>query len=182
MLTDAIFGGKNRCYGPSLNFLWRLFNTVNKIVYRIRYFSDKIFPFVLNHPKITYSGNLGGARKTKFVSEAKALLFPIDWEEPFGMAVIEALACGTPVIAMNRGAMPEMIEHGKNGFLANNEVEFEEYMNRIDEIDPAMCRESVERNFSSEKMASQYVERYEEVLRRSNKDVVSRLRNRLSAL
>src|SRR5690606_33906727 len=108
------------------------------------------------YPRITYSGNLGGFRKHKFIAQAKALLFPIQWEEPFGMAVIEALACGTPVVAMNRGAMPEIIEHGVTGFLANNEEEFGEYMLRVDEIDPAECRRSAEERFSAITMAESY--------------------------
>jgi glycosyltransferase involved in cell wall biosynthesis len=131
------------------------------------YYSDRILPYVLRYPKITYSGNLKGHKKQKFISEAKALLFPIDWEEPFGMAVIEALACGTPVIAMNHGAMPEIIEHGVNGFLADNEQEFEEYMRRIDEIDPARCRQSVAEKFSSDVMAKAYIDRYNEAIKRS---------------
>ena len=129
-----------------------------------RYYSDKILPKILRYPKITYSGTVGGKQKLKFISEAKALLFPITWEEPFGMAVIEALACGTPVVAMKRGAMPEIIEHGVNGFLANNEEEFAEYMQRIDEIDPAACRRSVEERFSDIAMAEAYVERYMEAI------------------
>ena len=134
-----------------------------------KYYSDKILPQVLRYPKITYSGNLEGRKKMKFISEAKALLFPIDWEEPFGMSVIEALACGTPVVAMNRGAMPEIIEHGKTGFLANTEEEFYEYANRVDEIDPEDCRRSVERKFSAETMAANYIKRYKEVLRLARK-------------
>jgi glycosyltransferase involved in cell wall biosynthesis len=134
-----------------------------------KYYSDKILQSVIRYPRITYAGNLSGKAKLKFISEAKALLFPIDWEEPFGMAVIEALACGTPVIAMNRGAMPEIIEHGVNGFLAKNEKEFEEYMQRIDEIDPADCRESVVRKFSSDKMAAEYIKRYKQVISKSKK-------------
>jgi len=134
---------------------------------QFKYYSDKILPFVLRYPKITYSGALSGRKKLKFLSEAKALLFPIEWEEPFGMSVIEALACGTPVIAMNRGAMPEIIEHGVTGFLANNQEEFEEYMKRIDEIDPAACRASVERDFSVATMAGMYTDRYREVLKRA---------------
>lgn len=105
----------------------------------------------------------------KFISEAKALLFPVTWEEPFGMAVIEALACGTPVIAMNRGAMPEIIEHGVNGFLANDEKEFAEYMERVDEIDPKECRRTVEERFSAVAMAEAYVERYKEAIALSQK-------------
>ncbi len=136
-----------------------------------RYYSDKILPYTIKYKKITYSGNLSGASKMKFVSESKALLFPIDWEEPFGMAVIEALACGTPVIAMNRGAMPEIITHGVNGFLANNEAEFEEYMDRIDEIDPVACRKSVEKKFSAKTMAAEYVKRYQQAIKLNGKNV-----------
>lgn len=129
-----------------------------------RYYSDKVLPTQLRTPRVTYSGNLSGTRKTKFISEAKALLFPIQWEEPFGMAVIEALACGTPVVAMRRGAMPEIIEHGVTGFLADTEEEFMEYAERVDEIDPQACRESVERKFSSATMAQNYIERYKAVI------------------
>lgn len=151
--------------------LFELANPVSK--YRndqqFIYYSDKILPYVLRNPRITYSGSLGGRAKMKFLSEAKALLFPIEWEEPFGMAVIEALACGTPVIAMNRGAMPEIIEHGVTGFLANNQKEFEEYMLRIDEISPAACRESVIKKFSTDAMSHHYVARYKEVIKKAHK-------------
>lgn len=134
-----------------------------------RYYSDNILQYTLKYRYITYSGNLSGTRKMKFISEAKALLFPIDWEEPFGMAVIEALACGTPVVAMNRGAMPEIIEHGVTGFLANNEQEFAEYVERVSEIDPAACRSAVEKRFSSETMASEYVNRYKMAIQLAEK-------------
>lgn len=130
-----------------------------------RYYSDKILPYILRNPRVTYSGGVGGKKKMKFISEAKALLFPITWSEPFGMAVIEALACGTPVIAMNKGAMPEIIEHGVNGFLANDEEEFEEYMSRVDEINPEDCRRSVEEKFSALTMAQSYIDRYQEVIK-----------------
>lgn len=132
-----------------------------------RYYRDKVLPPALLYPKVTYAGNLSGAKKMRFISEAKALLFPIQWEEPFGMAVIEALACGTPVIAMNRGAMPEIIDHGVTGFLANNEKEFSEYIQRIDEIDPEACRKSVEKKFSATFMAERYIARYREVIKRA---------------
>lgn len=130
-----------------------------------RYFSDTILPYTLRYRKITFSGNLSGPRKKKFMAEARALLFPIDWEEPFGMAVIEALACGTPVVAMRRGAMPEIIQHGVTGFLADNEDEFAAYMDRVDEIDPAACRAAVADRFSAETMASAYIDRYLSVLK-----------------
>lgn len=134
-----------------------------------RYFSDKILQQTIKHPGITYVGNVSGERKMRLIANAKALLFPIDWDEPFGMAVIEALACGTPVVAMRRGAMPEIIEHGVTGFLADTEEEFGEYMKRVNEIDPAKCREAVEKFFDADAMASTYVERYDEVIKRAKR-------------
>jgi glycosyltransferase involved in cell wall biosynthesis len=125
-----------------------------------RYYSNMVLPYVLRNPRITYSGSVSGRQKMKFISEARALLFPITWEEPFGLAVIEALACGTPVVAMNHGAMPEIIDHGVTGFLANSEEEFESYMRQVDDIDPAACRRSVEEKFSGHRMAESYLERY----------------------
>jgi glycosyltransferase involved in cell wall biosynthesis len=130
-----------------------------------RYYSDKVFPHLLND-HIQYVGEVSGQRKLEFIGRSKGLLFPIQWDEPFGMAPIEALACGTPVIAMNRGAMPEIIEHGVNGFLAKDEDEFKHYMTRIGEIDPRECRRSVEQRFSAREMAKRYVERYQLVLDR----------------
>lgn len=132
-----------------------------------RYYSDRILPLTVNNHKITYVGNVEGRQKLTFLAKAKALLFPIDWEEPFGMSVIEALASGTPVIAMNRGAMPEIIKHGYNGFLANTVEEFADYMQRIDEINPQDCRQSVIDKFSADGMALAYIERYKEAIKLS---------------
>lgn len=132
-----------------------------------KYFSDNILPIIAKNKNISYIGNLAGQKKLTTIANARALLFPIDWEEPFGMAVIESLASGTPVVAMNRGAMPEIIEHGKNGFLANNLEEFKEYMQRVNEIDPAYCRLSVEKKFSAKQMAEEYLKRYEQVISNS---------------
>ena len=159
--------------GSNKKLLFELANPLS--TYRhyndFRYYSDKILPYTLKYDKISYSGNLNFEDKVKFLSESKALLFPIDWEEPFGMVVIEALACGTPVVAMNRGAMPEIIQHGVNGFLANNTKEFEEYMDRIDEIDPVACRKSVKDNFSAGCMAAAYLERYKLAIKLNGKNV-----------
>jgi glycosyltransferase involved in cell wall biosynthesis len=129
-----------------------------------RYYSDYILATIIRNPRIQYMGNVSGKRKQNFLSKAKALLFPVEWEEPFGMAVIEALACGTPVIAMNRGAMPEIIEHGVNGFLAKTEDEFRYYMQIINEIDPAACRRSVQERFTTQVMTQNYINRYRSVL------------------
>lgn len=137
--------------------------------HEFRYFSDEILRYTIRYPNISFVGNVSGVKKMNFISNAKALLFPIDWEEPFGMAVIEALACGTPVIAMRRGAMAEIIEHGVNGFLADTEEEFGEYMKRIDEIDPAKCRQSVIERFGADTMAKSYIERYKEAIKLAKK-------------
>ena len=135
------------------------------------YYKEKVLPYTVQSNKVFYVGSVDGEEKMKFLSEAKALLFSIYWEEPFGMVAIEALACGTPVVAMSRGAMPEIIEHGVNGFLADNEEEFEMYMDRIDEIDPAACRKSVEDKFSAKAMAAAYLDRYEQAIRLNGKNV-----------
>lgn len=157
--------------GTNKKLLFELSNPLSS--YRrneeFRYYSDKVLPYVLSHPRITYAGNLSGFRKHKFIAEAKALLFPIQWEEPFGMSVIEALACGTPVVAMKSGAMPEIIQHGVNGFLANNEAEFFEYANRVGEIDPADCLRTVKENFVADTMAAAYVDRYNEAIKLAKK-------------
>jgi len=131
-----------------------------------RYFSDEIFPY-LEEDQIEYIGDLSGQAKLDFLAGAKALLFPIQWDEPFGMAPIEALACGTPVVAMARGALPEIIQHGVNGFLAHTTREFMQYMRRVDEIDPVVCRRSVEERFSAHHMAREYLQRYKTILRRT---------------
>lgn len=136
-----------------------------------RYFSDAIFPYL--NGAIEYVGDISGQAKMDFLSRAKALLFPIQWNEPFGMAPIEALACGTPVVSMARGALNEIIQHGVNGFLANDEQEFKYYMQRVDDIDPAACRKSVEDNFSARHMAREYIKRYKTVIRRRQRQLVT---------
>lgn len=128
-----------------------------------RYFSDNVFPHL--NDTIQHVGEVAGNEKLKFISRAKALLFPISWDEPFGMAAIEAMACGTPVVAMARGALPEIIDHGVNGFLAKNDDEFKYYMKRVGEIDPRACRESVAKKFSAKEVSKGYVDRYKQVIK-----------------
>ncbi len=129
-----------------------------------RYFSDKVLPYIIKSPYVSYSGMVAGREKLKFLSEAKALIHPIEWNEPFGMVAIEAMACGTPVIAMNKGAMPEIIEHGVNGFLVRNERELSEAIDRIGEIDPEACRRTIEQKFSAAAAADGYIARYRETI------------------
>lgn len=130
------------------------------------YFKNKIQPY-LKPGKIEYLGMVAGERKMKLLAKAKAFLAPITWEEPFGIAIIDALASGTPVVAYRRGAFPEIIQHGKNGFLADTEAEFKKYMQRVDEIKPADCRKSVEDYFSAQKMTESYIQKYQDVIAQS---------------
>ncbi len=154
--------------GNTRQLLLELANPLSKYrsVEDFRYYSDYIFPNLIDN-QITYIGEVEGKRKINLLSKARALLFPIQWDEPFGMVAIEALATGTPVVAMARGALPEIIQHGVNGFLAKNETEFKKYVAIVDQIDPAACRKSVEENFSAPIMAARYIERYVEAMQRS---------------
>lgn len=134
-----------------------------------KYFSDKVLPHILKSPYVSYSGMVSGREKLKFLSEAKALIHPIEWNEPFGMVVIEAMACGTPVIAMNKGAMAEIIEHGVNGFLVKNEHELSDAIDHIGEIDPEACRRTVEEKFSAAAAAQGYIARYHQAIELAQK-------------
>ena len=136
----------------------------------VQYYRRAVQPHEDPDRGIAWIGSVGGDAKRALVAGARALLMPIRWEEPFGMAVIEALASGTPVVAMRRGAMPLIVEHGRTGFLADDERQFAGYLRRVgDEIDPAACRRSVRERFSAAAMAERYVRRYEEVIERAAK-------------
>jgi glycosyltransferase involved in cell wall biosynthesis len=123
------------------------------------YFRNEIVP-MLDHPLIEYLGEIGEREKTAFLGGARALLFPIDWPEPFGLVMIEAMACGTPVIAMKHGSVPEIIEPGVNGFWTESLQDAIAAARRVSEIDRARCREVFERRFSARRMAEDYVEVY----------------------
>jgi len=98
------------------------------------------------------------------LGNASGLLHPIHFEEPFGLSVAEAMFCGTPVIAFNRGAMPELIAHKKTGFLVNTIDEAVKAVDALEQIDRSFCRVWAERNFSSEKMVDDYIEVYKIIL------------------
>lgn len=133
----------------------------------VQYFEQLVLPLERSKPDIEWIGNVGGQEKRALLASARALLMPIQWDEPFGMSVIEALASGTPVVAMRRGAMPIIIEDGYNGFLVDDEQQLKERLQQVHEIKPENCRKSVETRFSAKDMALQYVRRYEEVIHRS---------------
>jgi glycosyltransferase involved in cell wall biosynthesis len=105
---------------------------------------------------VEFLGEIGDDDKAEFLGGARALLFPIDWPEPFGLVMIEAMACGTPVIARPCGSVPEIVVPGRTGFLGDTLVELAEAVKRLDEIDRAECRRHVERRFSAGRMAEEY--------------------------
>jgi glycosyltransferase involved in cell wall biosynthesis len=112
----------------------------------------------------TMVGEVAGADKDRFLRNAAALLFPIRWPEPFGLVMGEALACGTPVIALRDGSVPEVIEHGRTGFICDSEEEMVAAVSRLDEIDRACCRAEAERRFSPVAMARAYERVYRDLL------------------
>ena len=119
------------------------------------YFSKEIKPLI-DGDKIKYLGEVYGETKINLLKNARALLFPIKWPEPFGLVTIEAMACGTPVIAYPNGAVPEIVEDKKTGFIIKNVLEMAKAIEKIDEIDRKKCRERVEKKFSVEKMIDEY--------------------------
>ena len=129
------------------------------------YFEREIRP-QLNDPLIDFIGEIGDAEKPAFLGGAMALLFPIDWPEPFGLVMIEAMACGTPVVARPCGSVPEVMRPGVTGFVSNTVEEMVDAVKRLDEIDRAECRQWVERQFSVERMTDDYERIYRAVLHR----------------
>lgn len=126
------------------------------------YFQKNVEP-LLNDPNVSFIGKVGDAEKSDLLGNAEALLFPINWPEPFGLVMIEALACGTPVIAWNTGSVPEVIEHGVTGFIVNNDEEAIEALARVNELDRKKIRAEFERRFSAGAMAAGYVSVYEKL-------------------
>jgi glycosyltransferase involved in cell wall biosynthesis len=123
-----------------------------------RFFAEVIQPQI-DGEQIRYVGEVGGARKQQLFADAYAFLMPIKWPEPFGLVMVEALAAGTPVLAFAQGAAPEIVEHGRNGFLVEDDDEMAAMVDRAGEIDPAECRRSAER-FSPDRVATRYEEVY----------------------
>jgi glycosyltransferase involved in cell wall biosynthesis len=126
------------------------------------YFSRHIKP-LLNHPLIEMIGEIGEDQKEEFLGNALGLLFPIDWSEPFGLVLIESMACGTPVVAYNQGAVPEILEDGKTGFIVENQEEAVAAVNRLGSIDRKTCRQQFEKRFSAQRMAADYLRIYESI-------------------
>ena len=118
----------------------------------------------LDGERVRHVGPVGGKARTGALGHAGALLHLIGFDEPFGLSVIEAMACGTPVIAFDRGSMPELIEDGVTGFLVRTVDEAVAAIGRIGEIDRAACRARVARHFTVERMADRYLALYRDIL------------------
>ncbi|KKB64741.1 glycosyl transferase [Robbsia andropogonis] len=128
------------------------------------YFEREIEP-LLSTADVEFIGEINEAQKPAFLSGAKALLLPIDWPEPFGLVMIEAMACGTPVIAFNRGSVPEVIDHGVTGFIVEDIYGAVAAVDRLKELPRRAIRERFEERFTADTMASNYVEVYERLIK-----------------
>ncbi len=123
------------------------------------YYARAVAPAV-DGARVTYNGPVGGDARIRTLGAARALLHLINFDEPFGLSVIEALACGTPVIATRRGSMPELIDDGVTGFLVDNVDEAVAAIARIDEIERNACRQAIRDRFTVDRMADRYLELY----------------------
>jgi glycosyltransferase involved in cell wall biosynthesis len=129
------------------------------------YFDQVVRP-LLNDPRIEFIGEIGEAEKQAFLAGARALLFPVDWPEPFGLVLIEAMACGTPIVAWRHGSVPEVVDHGTTGFIVDNMDEAIAAVRQIDRLDRKDIRRRFEARFSVERMAREYLQVYESLVER----------------
>jgi glycosyltransferase involved in cell wall biosynthesis len=127
------------------------------------YFEAEVQP-LLGLPGVSITGPVGGRAKAGLLANARALLSPVDWEEPFGLAPVEAMACGTPVIAYPRGALRETIVDGETGFLVEDEDALAAAIGEVGRIDPVCCREHVERHYSVPAVAERYDEAFQRAI------------------
>lgn len=128
------------------------------------YFNANVRPYL--NDNLRYFGEVPHDEKLELLANARCLIFPIRWNEPFGMVMIEAMACGTPVLAYKEGAAPEVVQHGRTGFLCDDEADMIDAFGHLDEIDRAECRASVEGYFSTGRMVREHIELFEQILAR----------------
>ncbi len=129
-----------------------------------RVYFDTVIRPLLDDPLIEFIGEIGVERKAEFLGNALALLFPIRWPEPFGLVMIESMACGTPVIAWDRGSVPEVIEPGRTGFIVRSEREALEAIGEVGRLDRRAVRARFERRFTARHMAEAYLDVYRRLL------------------
>jgi glycosyltransferase involved in cell wall biosynthesis len=135
------------------------------------YFANAIKP-LLDDPLVELVGEIGDGEKDDFLGDAYALLLPIDWPEPFGLVMIEAMACGTPVIAYRGGAIPEVMEEGHTGFIVRALKDAVEAVRRVPELSRKRCREIFEQRFTATRMAHDYVQVYERLISSGQKQLL----------
>jgi glycosyltransferase involved in cell wall biosynthesis len=133
------------------------------------YFDETIRP-LLDAPGVEFIGEIGEADKGKFLGEALALLFPIDWPEPFGLVMIESMACGTPVLAWRCGSVPEIIVDGATGFVVDDEQAAATALGKMSDLDRAACRRAFEERFCVERMARDYLRAYRGLCRADQRE------------
>lgn len=129
-----------------------------------RHYFEREIRHLFDDPLVEFLGEVDDAAKDALLGGALALLFPIDWPEPFGIVMVEALACGTPVIAYPHGAVPEVIDHGETGFIVRDIDEAVAAVARVGELDRAYCRRVFEARFSAGRMAAEYLALYERII------------------
>ena len=130
-----------------------------------QYFDEVVRP-MLDTPRVDFIGEIGDSEKADFLGNAAALLFPIAWREPFGLAMIEAMACGTPVIAFRRGSVPEIVDDGVTGFVVENEDEAAQAAGRLNRLERARVRRVFEERFTARRMAEDYLNVYRRLIAR----------------
>lgn len=146
-----------------------------------RAYIERVLP-LLDDPLVDFLGEVGDAERDELLGNAYALLFPIDWPEPFGLVVLEAMACGTPVIGFRHGAVPELVQEGVTGFVVDDVAGAVAAVERVVELDRRRCRDVFDNCFTARRMASQYVELYGELLAaRASTSVGVRLASSMSA-
>jgi glycosyltransferase involved in cell wall biosynthesis len=128
-----------------------------------RYYKENIEP-LLGHPLIEFIGEISDTQKADFLGNAKALIFPIGWPEPFGITMIEAMACGTPVIAYNCGSVPEVVDHGITGYIVNNAEEAAAALGNLERLDRRRIRQQFEKRFTADRMTKDYLSVYNDLL------------------
>jgi len=128
------------------------------------YLAEVVEPLLVPSEPAVYIGQLNDMQKDVWFGHASGFLMPIRWDEPFGLVLIEAMACGTPVITFNRGGVSEVIADGQTGFIVDSPNEMVEAVGKLDQIDPAQCRRHVEQHFSSQAMGQKYLELYGRLL------------------
>src|SRR5438045_5335757 len=125
---------------------------------------DTLIKPMIDHPLVEYIGEIGDHEKSEFLSGAIGLLVPIDWPEPFGLVMIEAMACGTPVIAYNRGSVAEIIDDGLTGFVVEDEISAIAAVDRLSQLNRDAIRKQFERRFTARRMALDYLAAYRSLM------------------